>query len=161
MIQMTAMSSQLEGECITLERLTIERKIMSARHVTRGVTATLLAVCLSAGGATAAQADTRVVGCVGMLAGQCVSGTMGAKNFTNHTQWVGWVGSYHFGGQSGIYKLDAWGDGFYFSTAVNPKTVNPAAQWGAQRWVRSGTFICGRAFYTNGLSDTACIAVRV
>jgi hypothetical protein len=51
-------------------------------------------------------------------------------------------------------------DGFYFATGVNPRTYDPVRpMWGAQRWVRSGTNVCGAATYTNGQRYIACFAI--
>ena len=110
---------------------------------------------------TAAKADTTSGGCTGLAAGNCVQATTGTKDHANHTQWVGWVRSYGWGGASGIVKLEAWGDGFYFSSNVNPNDVNPYREWGAQRWVHSGSGVCGAATYNDGYRSIACISIKV
>ncbi|WP_157734840.1 hypothetical protein [Pseudofrankia inefficax] len=110
---------------------------------------------------TAARADTTVGGCTGLISGNCVQATTGSKNFQNHTQWVGWVRSYGWGGSNGIVKLESWSSNFYFSSNVNPNDVNPYREWGAQRWVPSGSGVCSAATYTDGYRSVACITIQV
>ena|SRR5947209_6581741 len=111
--------------------------------------------------AAPAHADSWVAGCnwtgiSGYGRGACVRATMGGKNYTNHTQWVGWVNAYRSGlGSDTIVKVEAWGDGFYF--AAN----GSSATWGAQRWVHSGTNVCGAVTYWDGARFIACIGVSV
>lgn len=115
--------------------------------------------------APAASADSWQSGCIGYNPVECVDATMGGKNSSNHTQWVGWVDSRCSGGGGGtcygVTKLETWGDGFYFSTAVNPKTGNPSATWGAQRWVHSGTNVCAAQTDTSGYRAIECIHISV
>ena len=82
---------------------------------------------------------------------------MGGKDYNNHTQWVGWVEAYRSGvGVATISKVESWGDGFYFAANGDHAT------WGAQRWVRSGTNVCGAVTYaSDGARFIACIAVNV
>lgn len=111
--------------------------------------------------ATPAQADSWVSACTFIWTptspGACVRATMGGKDFTNHKQWVGWVNTYRPGsGTSKIVKVEAWGDGFYFSSNAE------SATWGAQRWVSSGTNVCGATTYEGSTSRyIACFAVQV
>jgi hypothetical protein len=112
--------------------------------------------------ASPAHADSWTGGCTGIAGGTCVGATTGGKNTSNHTQWVGWVQAYGYGGEAGVTKLEVWGDGFYFATGMNPNQSNPVSPlWGAQRWVRSGTYVCGAATFSWGGRDVACIAIHV
>lgn len=132
-----------------------------------GVVALTLASTLAASTAAVltfaapAQADSWVVGCnwtgtSGYGRGACGGGTTGGKNLTNRTQWVGWVTAYRAGlGQDRIVKVESWGDGFYFSANAESGT------WSAQRWVRSGTNVCGAVTYEDGARFIACIGISV
>lgn len=134
---------------------TFTTKLLSLAVALPAATATVLVA------APAASADSTVGGCTGAGGGTCVQITAGSKNYSNRTQWVGWVTAKTYGGGSGVTKLESWGDGFYFATGVNRATANPSATWGAQRWVRSGTNVCAAATFTNGYRDIACVAIRV
>ncbi|WP_433077741.1 hypothetical protein ACQP1P_35345 [Dactylosporangium sp. CA-052675] len=111
--------------------------------------------------AAPAHADSWVIGCNGSginnySRGACGGGTTGGKNYTNHTQWVGWVTAYRAGLEHNpIVKVESWGDGFYFSANAESGT------WGAQRWVRSGTNVCGAVTYDDGARFIACISISV
>jgi len=109
--------------------------------------------------APSALADTTVKGCVGIGSGVCVDVTTGSKNYSNKTQWVGWVTTRTFGGGN-FTKLESWGDGFYFAKNFDGKWANRSVQWGAQRWVRSGTNVCGAATTKDGRT-IACIRITV
>ena len=132
------------------------------RVVRKTMTAIALAAALAFGAAAPASADSWVGGCnwtgtSGYGRGACVRATMGGKDYTNKTQWVGWVNAYRAGyGTTEVSKVEAWGDGFYFAAAGSNAT------WGAHRWVRSGTNVCGAVTYkSDGARFIACIAVRV
>lgn len=118
--------------------------------------ASLLTLGVAVGAAPIALADTTVSGCTYHPDGACVAATTGSK--VNGTQWVGWVNA--SGQQNGVIKLEAWGDGFYFATPADPNTWHPSQQWGAQRWVQSGTNVCGAITYQDGHRDIACISIR-
>lgn len=124
-----------------------------------GVVSTV--VMMLGGTAVPAHADSWVSGCnwtgiSGYGRGACVRATTGTKNYQNHTQWVGWVEAYRSGlGSDQIVKVESWGDGFYFSAGGS------YARWGAQRWVRSGTNVCGAVTYWDGARFIACIAISV
>jgi len=111
---------------------------------------------MAAGGASPALA---VTGCTGFGSGTCVDAATGGKNYSNRTQWVGSVTARTYGGGY-ISKLESWGDGFYFAAGFNGAWANRSATWGANRWVRSGTYICA-ASTSQGYRDIACIAIRV
>jgi hypothetical protein len=109
--------------------------------------------------ASPAKADQWTIACVwnGRV---CIYATTGGKNYSNHTQWVGWAQANVFG-NSNVTKLETWGDGFYFAMGENPGTYDPSATWGAQRWVHSGTNVCAAATYTNGQRYVACFQISV
>jgi hypothetical protein len=100
-----------------------------------------------------------VTGCTGVGSGTCVDAATGGKNYSNHTQWVGTVTARDYGG-SYTTKLESWGDGFYFAAGFNGAWGNRQVTWTVNRWVRSGTNICG-ASTSQGYRDIACIAIRV
>ncbi|MER7992348.1 hypothetical protein [Micromonospora chalcea] len=58
-------------------------------------------------------------------------------------------------------KLEAWGDGFYFSSNTDPNSRDPWREWGAQRWVKSGTNVCAASTDKSGRRDIACITIKV
>ena len=132
------------------------------RRIAALVVAAATAVTATLVGGAPAYADQWVSGCnwtgtSGYGRGACIRATTGSKNFDNHTQWVGWVNAYRAGlGSDAIIKVEAWGDGFYFS-----KDNSAGETWGAQRWVRSGTNVCGAVTYWDGARYIACIAIRV
>ncbi len=96
------------------------------------------------------------------VVGTCVSATMGGKNYSNRTQWVGWVKAETYGSSAVTVKLEVWGDGFYFETNTDRNASNVTSPlWGAQRWVRSGTNVCAARTRTDGWRDIACFHVRV
>jgi hypothetical protein len=82
-----------------------------------------------------------------------VQADMGGKNFGNHTQWVGRV-TVHTNYPP--YLLEAWGDGFYKQAWWGD------GGWNINRWVRSGTNICGAyTQYPGSWRDIACIHISV
>ncbi|MEA2493880.1 MAG: hypothetical protein QOJ29_1791 [Thermoleophilaceae bacterium] len=91
----------------------------------------------------------------------------GAKNYSNHTQWVSYI-TVMTGSQGTCpSKLEAWTYGFYVAQQV----CGPAAvTWYISKWVPTGNNVCGASSWTlwnsvwrrwvNG-RDTACISIRV
>lgn len=133
------------------------------RQSTRAVWGVMLTAVIGLGAftasATTAQAGL-VSGCAGPLWGMltqevCIQVNMGAKRPANRTQYVHSIKVYDPNQVRG--RIDAWGDGFYY---LQP---GPVAHWSwtINRWVRSGTNICGRIADRHGGSKTACIAIRV
>lgn len=79
----------------------------------------------------------------------------GAKNYTNHTQWVSYVTVYT--GSNCPSKLEAWTSGFYATqTVCGPHAVT----WYISRWVASGNAVCGASSNHWG-RGVACIGIRV
>lgn len=121
--------------------------------------AVLTVAMVSAGPAqsrSSRKANAYVSGCnyFGAKPFVCINVYMGGKNKSAHTQWVSAI---EVIGNASTNPLEAWGDGFYYKanwTQVKTWTIN--------RWVRSGTSICGAAT-TPGTSKRgiACIAIRV
>ncbi len=111
----------------------------------------LVTMCMLAGGvvlAPSASADSLVEGC--HLA-TCVDAYTGGKNYSNHTQWVGWVNVYKVGAAS---QVQTWGDGFYYEASGSNRWFYVG------RWVRSGTYVCGASVYA-GTRQIACIGISV
>lgn len=110
------------------------------------------------GSATPALAVLRG-GCTGPFYAQtvCVYADMGSKNYSNKTEWVGTVRVRWVPGCPPVYgPAEVWGDGFYQSTHVGC-----SASWAINRWVRSGTNICGAYTESPGWRHIACISIRV
>jgi hypothetical protein len=104
--------------------------------------------------------DGQTNGCTWGWSEFCVTATTGTKDPNTHTQWVGWVSASALN-TAGVVEQEAWGDGFYFDSAVDPNIWNPTNMWGAQRWVASDTNVCTRSTMTDGSSTTACIHIYV
>ena len=119
----------------------------------------LLAATLAASaslGALAVAAEPASAAIVrGCTSGFCIDVDTGSKNYSNHTQWVGWV--YAYPGGNGFSRIEVWADGFYQAKPGN------AGQWFyVGRWVRSGTYVCGAVtIAVNGSRKIPCIAIRV
>jgi hypothetical protein len=108
-----------------------------------------------------APSQAGVSGCAGAGWGMisqevCIQVDTGGKNYNNRTQYVGSLQVFDPNQVAGT--IDAWGDGFYFRDGSGS---NYHRRWSVNRWVRSGTNICGRIADKWGSSKTACIAIRV
>ena len=95
-----------------------------------------------------AMADSLVQGC---HLGMCVDVYTGAKNYSNHTQWVSAIDVY---GSGGAQQVQAWTYNFYQQANA------PSARFWANRWVPSGNNVCG-AVVVQGNRQIACIVIRV
>lgn len=82
----------------------------------------------------------------------CVIPAYGEKNHTNHTEWVGDVEVWH---PAKPHRLEIWGDGFYH-VSYGTRMIKPI-----NKWVRSGTYICGAVTDDNGIRAVACSGVKV
>ena len=93
---------------------------------------------------------------------------MGGKNTSNKTQWIGKVRVHTTCGgctSGGVKMLEAWGDGFYKSisySSSSPRNINRDATWTVNRWLRSGTNVCGAwTFFSLWPRAVACFAIKV
>lgn len=98
----------------------------------------------------------------------CVKGYMGSKDKTTKRQWIGKVRVFtKCGGctSAGTKMLEAWGDGFYKSISYpsnSSHTINRDVTWTINRWLRSGTNVCGaRTFFSLYPRAIACFAIKV
>lgn len=109
-----------------------------------------LAIAAPASGKQQRSADL-VEGCHMIV---CIDAYTGSKNYSSHTQYLQAVEV--FGGSSSGY-LEVWGDGFYkkfyYTTDSGIVYIN--------RWVRSGTNVCGAATEPGVPRRIACITIRV
>ena len=83
----------------------------------------------------------------------CIGVFTGAKNSSNHTQWIDSIDLMP-AGPTGL--TEAWADGYY-RASYTTGTVT----WQIDRWVHSGTNVCGAYTYPGGQRGIACIAIRV
>ena len=98
----------------------------------------------------------------------CVKGYVGGKNTGNRTQWVGQVRVFtRYAGltSAGTRVLEGWGDGFYKSISYptsSSRYVERSVTWQVNRWVRSGTNVCGaRTFFSLYPRAVTCFSIRV
>jgi len=98
----------------------------------------------------------------------CVKGYMGGKDTTTKRQWIGQVRVFtKCGGctSAGTKMLEAWGDGFYKSISYpssSSRTINRDVTWTINRWLRSGTNVCGaRTFFSLYSRAVACFTIKV
>lgn len=83
----------------------------------------------------------------------------GAKNYSNHTQYV--VGISVLPPDNGAWcdTVDAWTQNWYHGQVTG---CSNGYWFYIERWVASGNYVCGRVFdYHYGTWGTACIAIRV
>ncbi|OGL32338.1 hypothetical protein A3F64_03250 [Candidatus Saccharibacteria bacterium RIFCSPHIGHO2_12_FULL_42_8] len=110
--------------------------------------ALLSVVLLSA--VNAPSASAKLVNACG--SGFCIEVDTRGKNYTNRTEYVSNI--YVFFGLGNV--VEAWGDGFY------KKASGQKAFWWINRWVRSGTYVCGATnVYGSSGRKIACIVIRV
>ena len=139
---------------------------MNAKSVRRRTATALAAGLFSAAVmAPSASADSWVTGCYSYNAGAsatCVMAMMGGKNYATKRQWVGEVRTEVRGicYDRGTTRLESWGDGFYFNNYYTA-SCRRTAGWAANRWVASGTNICGAATDYYGNRRIACIRISV
>lgn len=113
-----------------------------------GLLATLVA-------ASPASADT----VTGVASGAAIVVNTGAKNYSNHTQYV--YGISVLAPDNGRYcwRIDAWTQNWYSGPS---QACGPGQYFYINRWVASGSYVCGRVqewhYNTTG---TACIVIRV
>lgn len=102
------------------------------------------------GGKNASTASAKLVNACG--SGFCIEVDTRGKNHANRTEYVSNI--YAFFGQGKI--VEVWGDGFY------KKANGQRAFWWINRWVRSGTYVCGATnVYGSNARRIACIKIRV
>lgn len=112
--------------------------------------------------ATPAHAEYRktIGSCVGPFGGfigvsqTCVVGTMGSKDFEHHSEFVRNVEVN--GPDAGPRFLEIWGDGFYYS-----KPNATEADWDINKFVASGTNICGAGTDSEGFRQVTCYHIDV
>jgi hypothetical protein len=123
--------------------------------------ALVLSMCLvsTASGAT-------VRGCAqswSTYTGTCIEVVTGAKNPSNHTQWVSKITVVAPRGASAS-KLEAWagngpsGVAWYRSTGSNTHVT-----WSINKWIKNKSGICGAYTWPGGGSgrSIACITIKV
>ena len=84
----------------------------------------------------------------------CIDVWTGAKNYSNHTQFLQAIDVTALASAS---KLEAWADGYY-GAVYNTQSLT----FWVNRWVRSGTYVCGAATI-RGVPDRriACVYISV
>jgi hypothetical protein len=82
----------------------------------------------------------------------------GAKNYSNHTQWVSYITVMTGSAGACPGKLEAWTSGFYVAQPVCGST---ATTWYISRWIPSGNGVCGASLNRYGGRDIACISITV
>jgi hypothetical protein len=105
-------------------------------------------------GATPAVADV----VQGQFDGTWIWVGTGAKNSSNHTQWVSYITVMTGSGGACPGKLEGWTSGFYAAQQVCGST---AITWYISRWISSGNAVCGASLNRYGGRDVACISIRV
>lgn len=83
---------------------------------------------------------------------------IGAKNYSNHTQWVSYITVMTGSGGACPGKLEAWTSSFYVSQSVCGSTT---VTWYISRWVASGNSVCGASLNRYGGRGVACRTIRV
>lgn len=83
----------------------------------------------------------------------------GAKNYSNHTQYVVGISVLPPANGSWCDTVDAWTQNWYHGQVTGCAS---GYFFYIQRWVSSGNGVCGRVFdYHYGTWGTACITIRV
>lgn len=117
----------------------------------------LIALLLVAAGIEAAPASAATV--VGITSGSEIVVVTGAKNSSNHTQYVN--GIMVVPPNNGAYcdTVDAWTQNWYSGQVTG---CSSSYYFAINRWVATGNYVCGRVTeYHYGTTGTACIAIRV
>lgn len=84
----------------------------------------------------------------------CVTGVMGEKDYARHREWVGNVDVKSPNAGPGF--LEIWGDGFYKS-----RDNATEANWDINKFVASGTNICGAGTDKDGFREIVCFKISV
>jgi hypothetical protein len=82
----------------------------------------------------------------------------GAKNYSNHTQWVSYITVMTGTGGACPGKLEAWTYGWYAAQQVCGQAQTT---WYISRWIPSGNAVCGASLNKSGGRDVACISIQV
>lgn len=141
---------------ISTDRLHLPRQpARVTRQFKAAAVATLLAALLATG-LLASKASGAVV--QGSSGGTWIWVTTGAKNYSNHTQWVSKITvlTGRYGACPG--KLEGWTYKWYATKTVCGEY---AISWFINRWIPTGNAVCGASQNRYGGRDVACIAIRV
>lgn len=124
-----------------------------------------LALAMSVGLGGTASADGTVRGCAQSWSdkpGTCIEVVTGAKNSSNHTQWVSKITVRAPRAASAPSQIEAWaGDGptgiaWYKST---PSSL--LVTWSINKWIKNRSGICGSYKWRDGSGRSiACITIK-
>ncbi|MEU1687880.1 hypothetical protein [Micromonospora sp. NPDC005707] len=133
---------------------------MIARERTRRAGAALITLVVAAAGILSGQRPAHADSVWAMGGSVIINVQTGAKDTSNHTQWVSSI--YIQTGTAadnsyGCGTFEAWTQGFYAQAERCE-----AAYWTINRWVENGNYVCGAFDDFGGWPRRiACIAIRV